>query len=525
MQVTRHDKDTFLNRGWRLQRFYKIRDEHKKLVNLKFNCTQTILFNEASKKGFRGIREFDLKGRKQGVSTFWLIVYLDDTIMVPNTNSGIIAHKKDDVQKLFRIVKLAYDKCPNIFVLENGREWHKPKALYDNKNELVFEGINSTIYVALDVRGGTPNNLHISEAAHIRDQDKIRASLASVPNVEYGTNITIESTANGVGDYFQEGYDEAMMGKNGYTARFFPWFLETKNTLRPPEDFKPTKEENELKAKVFKQYGVILNDSQLYWWRRKKAEQKKLMNQEFPTFVEDAFLFAGNLAFDEEAVQGMATKEPMRQMPIQIESRDPSSGKMRKKTYNVQLWQEPKPGRQYILGADPAEGAKRDDSVAEVYDRVTLEQVAEFTSDEITPVEFGTLVDKLGRFFNTALAVPERNNHGHTVIQRLVDLRYPNIFCMVIFDEKLNRKTKKLGWEQRSDTRDVILDQFEDLVLNKTVKINSAILKGQITTFITDETGKRQAKSGKKDDTILASAIALKVARMPRTSFAVFNLD
>ncbi len=508
LKFTKRDKETFLDRRWRLNHMYWIRAESKKLQQFKFNHVQEMLFSEAEKKNFRGIREMDLKGRKLGVSTFWEIFYLDDTMMVPNTNTGIIAHRKDDVQKLFRIVKLAYKHCPKTIVLESGREWHKPEASYDNKNELVFDGINSTIYVALDVRGGTPNNLHISEAAHISDPDRIKASLGSVPSIEFGSNITIESTANGMGDWFQETYTDAENGNNHYKDRFFPWFIDPKHSINPPVDFKPTPDELKLVEKVIERYGVTLSHGQIYWYRLTKYEQRNLMLQEFPTFREEAFLFAGNLVFDEEAVRSIVPKNPLRVWE------------------GLNIWHEPKPNRQYIMGVDPSEGVGGDFSVIEIFDKLTLEQVAEFYNNETSPGDLARLVDKFGRFYNNALAVVESNNHGGTVLDNL-KYTYPNIFFNVVLDERLNRKTKKLGWWTKGGpggNRDLILDEFEELVFNKTVRINSGILKSELMTFVTDENGKRQAKTGKHDDTILASAIALKVARMPRTSIGVFAL-
>jgi len=118
----------------------------------------------------------------------------------------------------------------------------------------------------------------------------------------------------------------------------------------------------------------------------------------------------------------------------------------------------------------------------------------------------------------------ERNNHGHLVLDRLKDI-YGNIFIRLVLDEKTKKQTRKLGWETNSATRDLILDEFEQLVADLSVKINSAILKSEMLTFVSDDTGRREAKQGKHDDTIIAFAIALKVARMPRTSFDVQRLN
>ncbi|WP_187781948.1 hypothetical protein [Gimesia chilikensis] len=49
------------------------------------------------------------------------------------------------------MIKIAYESCPDRVQLADGRIWTKPKAKYDSKNELYFEGLDSRIYVALKV--------------------------------------------------------------------------------------------------------------------------------------------------------------------------------------------------------------------------------------------------------------------------------------------------------------------------------------------------------------------------------------
>ena len=518
MEATQRDIETILNKRWRMEHLYKIKDESKQLVNFKFNDVQEVLWQYCESKNHRGVEAIQDKARKQGVSTYWLLYYLDDTLWVPNTTTAILAHIKPDVQKLFKIVRLAYNTCPNAIKLENGATWRKPSASYDNVNELSFAGINSTIYVALENRGDTINNLHISEAAFITKPERIGATIAAVPD-NGRSNITIESTANGVGDWFEETFHECEAGVGAYKALFFGWWQKSLNRITPPKNYVPSEDAQEKARIVKKRYGVTLANDQLFWWDKQKGKLKRLMDQEHPTASEDSFMASGSMVFDAEAVQRIVAKTPVEIREIRIGDDDGKS-----ETFRASIFVKPKPGHTYILGGDPSEGVGGDNSVCEVYDELTMEQVAELVSNRLKPPQMAVAVDNLCRHYNNALAVIERNNHGHAVLDRLKDL-YWNIFAMVTFDVKLNKKTKKLGWLTGSNTRDLILDDFEDLVADLAVKINSAIMKSEMLTFITDETGKRQAKSGKHDDTIMASAIALKVARMPRTSFGVFRVN
>lgn len=508
-----HPKDinTILNRRWRLEHLYPIRTEERGLRTLRMDDRpiQNVLYKKAEERKFRGLRLITAKGRKQGVTTFWSLFYLDDTLWTPNTVSCILAHKEKDVKKIFRTVKTAYRYSPNMVRLADGRVWQKPKANYDNVNELIFDGINSQIYVALESRGETNSNLHVSEAAHIRDdEERMAATLESVPNRDLGSNVTVESTSNGVGGWFYDAWYDAEAGVNGFDPVFFPWFMKPAHRQRPPSDFVLTEEEKKLVADVAERYKVLLDHEQVYWWRMKKTTLKRLMPQEHPTFADESFLSSEGMVFDDEIMRMMTPRAPIRTT---------KSG--------IKIYVEPKPGRRYIIGADPAEGVGGDFSVVEVFDAVTLEQVAEYRNNRIEPGKFGEfIIPEAGRLFNNALAVIERNNHGHTVIDRCKPV-YAHLYMQRDFDKKKNKKTKRIGWNQNQHHRNIMLDEYEELVNDGTVTVHSAILKSEMQTFVITEDGKREAKTGKHDDTVIASALAVKVAGMAPSSYGVYSLN
>lgn len=532
MPVSLRKKDRRLeSREWRLKHLYKIRDENRQLVLLDIDKfpNQRKLFDILKALNFRGIRILIPKGRKMGVSTFFLLLWLDDTIFRPNTTTCIMAHTKSDVQKLLEIVKTAYENMPQTLVLSDGRVWRKPKASTDNKNELRFKDINSKIYVAVESRGDTPNNLHISEAAHIAKEERIKATIGAVPVISFGSNISVESTCNGMGGWFQTIVTESEAGHSNFMLVFLPWFAVPKYALPVPSDWQAGKTELELQAKVKERHGIMLSMEQLYWWHRTKKDQGQLMDQEFPTFLEDAFLASGRLAFDDQYLRLIRSKPPIRVMDVEIDRIIPRNDGVtvtthkEKVTYGVDIFVEPKKNHRYVLGGDPAEGINQDNSVIEVIDVMTLEQVAEFVCGSIPPKEFAHVVDKVCRYYNMALAAIERNNHGGTVLEEL-KLIYPYIYKREAFDEKTRKKTSKLGFVTDSHTRDLILDQFDQLLRECNVIIHSAILRAELFTFIVNEDDKREAKPGTHDDTIMASAIALKVARLPRSTFVITPL-
>lgn len=513
------------SKRWRMSNLYRIRREDKTLGKLVFNEVQEKLFAKAEALNFKSIRDIEAKGRKEGVTTFWAIFYLDDTLFSRNTSSCIMAHRDKDMTKIFDIVKLAYKTCPEAIELTDGRVWRRPVATSETKYELKFEDLNSIIYVTLENRGGTNNNLHISEAAYTAEE-RIKATIGSVPVITTGSNITGESTSNGVGGWFYDTMMEAVNGTSPFSYSFFPWYMAEKYRLEPPKGWKPGEEERMISLKVKEDSGTVLDDWQLFWWKTTKGYYGQLMDQEFPSTLMDSFLVSGRLAFSREHVRAINPKEPKRVEVVQVDRMTPeetlSGVRVRhsKQSYEINIYKEPRKDRSYVLAGDPAEGVQNDDSSIRVVDDLTLEEVASFDCDTIPPDEFAQVVDKVGRIYNMALVVIEENNHGHAVINAL-KLKYPRLYKREYFDEKARKKTKKIGFRTDTHTRDLILDEFDQLIRECSIGVNSAILASQLLTFIVNDDGKRIAKAGHKDDAIMAMAIAVKIARLPKSTFII----
>src|SRR5262249_59037905 len=73
-------------------------------------------------------------------------------------------------------------------------------------------------------RSSTIQLFHGSEVAFWPFADTHAAGiLQAVPN-EDNTEIILESTANGIGNFFHQAWRDAEAGKNDYIAIFVPWF-------------------------------------------------------------------------------------------------------------------------------------------------------------------------------------------------------------------------------------------------------------------------------------------------------------
>lgn len=168
------------------------------------------------------------------------------------------------------------------------------------------------------------------------------------------------------------------------------------------------------------------------------------------------------------------------------------------------IWEDPLPNQQYIVSVDCAEGGN-DDNVVEVLKFPQLEQVAEYISDEHYE-EFGYVPVPIAKKYNDALLIIERNSVGTSIIQRSKDLNYHNLF---IFGSGKERKIfgltkKEFGWRTTVKTRPFVIKTLELFTeTEEPALIRSKRLLLQFKTFVS-QNGKAQAKSGSKDDAIIA---------------------
>ena len=164
----------------------------------------------------------------------------------------------------------------------------KPTVSKTNAKELVFGLLDSGYKLGTAEnkrvgRSATIQLLHCSEVAFFSNAvEHSTGIMQAVPNAA-GTEVILESTANGVGNYFHQEWQKAEAGISDFIAIFVPWYWQDEYQEPIGGDFKRSSHEEELKE----QYN--LTDNQLQW-RRKKIIQlsvsgvdgEKSFCQEYP---------------------------------------------------------------------------------------------------------------------------------------------------------------------------------------------------------------------------------------------------
>lgn len=263
----------------------RIRDKVGMLMPLRFNRAQRFLHDtiEAQKQRTGMVRVIGLKGRQQGFSTYVGARYYHKASMNPGQRARVISHSQDSTDDLFGII--------NRYQENNPIGPHEGAA---NEKELVFDLLDSGYKVATagskDIgRGGTAQLLHGSEVAFWVNLSTHLAGIGNIVADLPGTEIILESTANGQGNGFHQLWQAAEKGEVPYIPVFVPWFWQPEyRAAVPPGGLNPSSEDREY------QRSYELTDEQMAWRAAKIGTYEKgfewLFDQEYPASPTVAFI-------------------------------------------------------------------------------------------------------------------------------------------------------------------------------------------------------------------------------------------
>jgi hypothetical protein len=471
-----------LDPRWRLENLYHIVTKSGGKTKFKPNNIQRLLLESKAKK------RIVLKSRQVGISTLELLRQSDFVFFNKNKNAMILAHEMDGLDKLFRVVRRAYDYLhPQL----------QPKLDKGggSRYQLYMPEINSRISCDLENRGSTVNWLHISELAFVKDMSRVLATIESVPLEGL---ITIESTPFGLNEF----YDLYMDPESNYEKMFFPWFLHEEYKIENHELKKDSLTADELKLiKMAKSdYNVDIDLSQIAFRRYKQRELKSLFLQEYPELDTTCFLTSGNNVFDLAIIKPMYDKAPK---PVEVID-------------GIRVYKRRVDKNEiYVIGADTAEGVEGDASAAHVFEVRSREQVASFHSNKIKPSEFAQVLKQMAEMYDVGYPGPllavERNNHGHAVILYLDEvLGYTNLFRTKKENKKTDMDEIRIGWTTDRVTRPLMIDTLIEGVEHGTIILNDKDTLAQCLTLVNND-GKIEAEEGKHDDLVIAAAISIQM--------------
>jgi hypothetical protein len=514
------------------KRILKVQTMRGKIVPFELNKPQQILHNIIEKhiRPKRLIRIVALKARRMGFSTYFSGRFYQNTSSQPNRYAIQITHEPDATDFLFKMVKRFYNMSPDEY---------RPSTMYNNTKLLEFntrkgDGLNSAFRVATagkdDVASGQlVHYCHLSEVAKWaphNTHDLLTSIMPCIPD-DPDTAVVFESTAKGIGGEFydrfwdakyriwvskldndgnpviSESINEKASEDDIYTSIFLPWFCFDEYQMRIPVAFTLSKEEIEIKNKH------NLSMEQMAWRRWTIANKCKnnvdVFNQEYPDTPRAAFLGTGRPVFD-----NMKVLELMEAAPEPVARYEFHAGNWSVNDKGrLKVWEEPRSGEAYIISADVAEGLRDGDySCADVINHRTGQQVAQWHGhlDADNIHEFADVLAGLGRRYNVALLVPERNNHGLAVVTQLYHEGYPNLYVETVPDPP-GKPRKRYGWVTSRSTRPLIIDNLISEMTEGSHGIVCAETFDEMLSFKRQDNGKMEADLNRFDDRVLCIAI------------------
>ena len=179
------------------------------------------------------VRALILKGRQQGASTYIGGRFFWRTTHKRGVRTFILTHQDDSTAALFEMVSRYHEHCPSLV---------RPSAGAANAKELLFDRLDSGYKVGTAGskavgRGNTLQLFHGSEVGFWPHAQSHASGILQAIADEPGTEVILESTANGVGNYFHQQWRKAERGESEFQAIFVPWFWQDEYRKAPPPDF------------------------------------------------------------------------------------------------------------------------------------------------------------------------------------------------------------------------------------------------------------------------------------------------
>lgn len=383
-------------------------------------------------------------------------------ITTPGINVALIGYNSDMTSELLDKVKTFYRTTP---------ESIRPKIQYNSKFEISFPVLDSKILVLPSSenvgRGYTLFAVLLTELAFWdKASEKMLAIEQSVPA---GGKIIIESTPSGMGTE----YHRMWMGDNGYTKKKYGWWW---GYSEPEIDIIKRRINNPIKFS--QEYGL-------------------------------EFMSSGRPVFSTSLIKRL--RGGVFKIGQKVKDEDGVETTVEKNEDEVVMYFPPKPGHNYVLGSDVAEGVTGGDySVFTIFDRTTGEEVA-FWRGFMYPDRFGNLIDKYGRMYNNSLAVIEINNHGLTTVTALRRAMYPNLYFRpnVKMDTMGTSFSDRIGWKTTRVSKPLMIDDLNEALREGSIKIHTEKTVDEMLTYAYNDNGEANAQSAFHDDCIVATAICL----------------
>lgn len=486
-----------------------IRTKDLSIARVSPNWAQQEFLDTIERQSREGVpqRVIVLKARQLGMSTITGAVLFARSFVYPQSHSLVVAHENDASEYLFGMTHLFWETFPY-------KELYRPR--YVSRREMSWYETGSSIRIATARnaragRGRTIHALHGSEVAFWDQPEELMLGMRqTIPN-KPGTLIVLESTANGVGNWFYDQWQAAVAGETEYVPLFFPWWKHPEYTASYC-GLDARVREYDSEELLLKRLGC--DDDHLGWRRwaiRNLADNnEERFHQEYPATPDEAFLATGTNVFPVQSLKKCYEPLPgIRGFLV----RDGSRVKFQAdRAGSMTMYRQPSADRdwgRYFVGGDPTHVTMGDNACAQVINRRTYEQVAVWHG-KIDPMGFAEELAKLGKFYNDATLATEVTGPGYATIGRLVELDYPHLWRGRWADKNPGRIAESMGWSSSMKSKEWAIGWLLKLVVDQDLILHDRRTYEEMNNYITLPNGGYGNAGGANyhDDTVMALAIS-----------------
>lgn len=171
------------------------------------------------------------------------------------------------------------------------------------------------------------------------------------------------------------------------------------------------------------------------------------------------------------------------------------------------------PGRRYVIGADTAQGEsisekETDNCAAVVLDLETGGEVGCYCAC-VRPEDFAFDLADLGRYFNDAPIMVERNGQGGATILTLAgECRYPAVMKSKEWIKRERKLVEFDGFQTNVRTRPVALNMVNRWIKDSPQLVWDVDFVDEALVFVRNERGIPKATPGAHDDRVMCRAFA-----------------
>ena len=396
--------------------------------------------------------------RQTGKSTTVVAFLLHYAVFNSSVNIGILANKAATARELLGRLQIAYENLPK-WMQQGILSWNRGSLELENGSKILAASTSASA-----VRGMSFNILFLDEFAfvpnHIAD-----AFFSSVyPTITSGksTKVIIVSTPHGMNHFYRLWHD-AERGKNEYIPTEVHW------SQVPGRDEK---------------------------WRLQTIANTS--EQQFKIEFECEFLGSVDTLIAPSKLKALVYENP------------------KQRNAGLDVYEEPIEKHDYAITVDVARGVGNDYSAFIVVDITEFPHkvVAKYRDNEIKPMLFPSIIQEIGKKYNSAFVLCEVNDVGDQVASILnYDMEYTNLLmCSMrgragqVVGQGFSGKKTQLGVKMSKTVKKVGALNLKTIIESDKLIFNDYEILSELTTFI-QKHNSFQAEEGCNDDLAMCLVI------------------